>query len=158
MKFSRKAISPSVSSMLLVILAVLILIIILLWFLGFFSESIIKFNSPIERVCNQIKFKAALVNAEGTGFPELQISNIGSIQIYDFSLRYKRENGRVETSYIGRQLDPGNSISIELIPGTVETIEIQIIPILLGSTKGQVNKQKICSDNDQLILLKQVNH
>jgi len=151
----KKALSPTTSSILLIILTIVIILIIILWLMGFFSESILKFNAPIDKSCNQVRFEVSLINAEGTGYPEVQISNIGSIQIFDFNLKYIGSKGKSQNTYLGRQLDPGTSMSVEIIAGTVETTKIQVYPILLGSTKTNKNKQKICFDNSKDIILNQ---
>jgi hypothetical protein len=152
----KKALSPQTSGVLLAILTIMIVIIIVLWLLGFFSESILKFNAPIEESCNKARFKASLVNAEGSGFPELQLSNIGSIPILDFNIKYIKGNGKAETEFIGRALDPGNSISLDILLNmTIETKSIEIYPVLLGQTKSKKNKQKICFDFPKTIPLNQ---
>jgi hypothetical protein len=133
------------------------MVIILLWLLGFFSEGILKFNAPIEKACNDVRFKAVIARAEAMNAPQLQISNTGSIQIFDFSIKYIRENKETQTGYVGKPLEPGTSLTIDLIPGSVETKEIQLYPVLLGSTKSNKNKQKICFDNAQSIFVSQVN-
>lgn len=153
----KKALSPTVTSILLITLTILIILIITLWLMGFFSESILKFNAPIENSCSKIRFSVSLIRAEDRGYPEIHISNTGSIQIFDFSLEYIKKNKESENTYIGKSLDPGTSLSIEIIGGTIETTKIKIYPILLGETKSNKNKQKICFDYPQEILLNQVN-
>jgi len=154
---TKKALSPAVAKVLLIFFVILVVIIIFIWLMGFFSESVLKFNAPVEESCSKIRFRATLARSETIGYPQLQISNTGSIQIFDFSLKYIRSNKQSETGYVGRSLDPGIALSIDLIPGTVETVEIQVFPIILGSTKSNKNKQKICFDNSQSIKLQQVN-
>lgn len=153
---NKKALTPSTSAILLIILTILILLIIALWLMGFFSESILKFNSPIEESCSSVRFEVSLIKAGDKGFPEIQISNTGSIPIFDFNIKSISKNKKSENIYLARSLEPGMSLSSELIFGTVETEKIIIYPILLGSTKSNKNKQKICFDYYKEIILSQV--
>jgi len=153
---NKKALSPAVSSILLICLIIAIAIIIILWLMGFFSEGLLKFNAPIEKTCKEIKFKFVITDAASTGFPELQISNTGSVAIFDFSIKYIKEDGQSETVFLGKSLDIGNSLKSEIIKGTINTKEIEISPTLLGSSSNK-NKQFICIENSQKLILKQVN-
>jgi hypothetical protein len=154
-KMRKKALAPSISAILLIVLTMLILLIITLWLLGFFSESILKFNSPIEKSCNSIRFEASIIRAEDRGFPEIQISNTGSIPIFDFNIKYVSKNKESGNIYLAKSLEPGMSLSSEIIFGTIETERIIIYPVLLGSTKSNKNKQKICFDYYKEIILNQ---
>ena len=152
----KKALAPSTSAVLLIILTLLIILIIALWLMGFFSESVLKFNSPVEESCKSVRFGASVISAGDRGFPEIQISNTGSIPIFDFNIKFISENKKSENIYLAKSLEPGMSLSSEIIPGTIETERIVIYPVLLGSTKTNKNKQKICFDNSKEIILNQV--
>jgi len=152
---NKKALSPVIAKILLILLTIAILIIIILWLMGFFSEGILKFKEPIENQCGDIRFKFSITKAEALGFPEIQIANNGLISIFDFYIKYIKENGESEGVYLGKSLDPGSSLSLEIIKSTTDTKEIRVSPVLLGTSKNK-NKQYICLDNVQSILLKQV--
>jgi hypothetical protein len=152
---NKRALTPTISSILLICLIIAIAIIIVIWMMGFFSEGILKFSAPIENTCKEIKFKVVITSTEAVSFPELQISNTGSTPIFDFSIKYVKENGESENVFLGKTLDIGNSLKTEIVRGTINTKEIDISPVLLGIS-GSKNKQYICLDNTQKISLSQV--
>lgn len=153
----KKALSPIISTILLVMIVIVIAIIILLWSQGFIKEAILKEiageSKRVEAYCSEVVMKS-VVQDDGT----FGVSNAGTIPIY-----------RLNVKLVG--LDSGNSeiVKIEgsegiLNPGNIKIIEnpsigsydsyqeIKIIPVLLGKSKSGEVKEFECPEENGVIV------
>jgi len=78
---AKKAISPVVTTILLVMIAIVLALIILLWARGFIKETLMKFGEPIERACEQVNLQVSISGSE------LSVINQGSVPVYKLAVR-----------------------------------------------------------------------
>jgi flagellin-like protein len=130
----KKALSPIITTILLILLAIVLAAIILLWALGFVKEHVSKFDSstgqekPIGDACSAVSLD--ITNEDN----QIYILNTGNIPVNKVGIRISLDDG---TSSIEEQ-------TISLIPGAAKTITasnwqsgsgVEVIPILLGKTQ-----------------------
>lgn len=135
---NKKAVSPVISTVLLIMIVIVLAIIILLWSRGFIKEVITKeiagSKKRVNELCSEVKMNP-LVNEDGSfGF-----ENTGNIPIYAYLLKLEvKGSGKTETVTISNEkgggVNPGfSAISNDPRVSTYSTYEsIKIIPILLG--------------------------
>jgi len=134
----KKGVSPVISTILLISLVILIALIILLWYQGFFKEKLLKFDKPIERVCEEISIRAFEENGN-IGF-----TNIGNTPLYKIDVILGSQ-GSSQIQELDKRINPGDSINLEY-----QGDEIEIIPILLGRTKSGDKKEFKCETSIKL--------
>lgn len=153
---SKKALSPVITTVLLVLIAIILAVIIFMWAVAFRGEQITKFISgekkDISISCDSVVFSAELAGNQ------ISIVNTGDIPIYRFDIRIEGNvNSKIasinsETS----RVNPGAAKSIDIAflgtlpPGT----EIKIIPILLGTDKDGAEKEASCINSGKWEILK----
>lgn len=137
-KRGKKAVSPVITTVLLIALVVILAIIIFLWARSFIGEKIAKFDKPIESVCDEVKFRASI----DENF--LLLDNQGNVPIYAINIK-KNSPGTssVEEKIIG--LDKGDSKKEEIVIGSGVT-SISIIPVLLGEV-GEKKEKFTCPES-----------
>ncbi|UCD20570.1 MAG: hypothetical protein JSW08_02205 [archaeon] len=117
---NKKAITPVLATVLLIVIAVALFVIIFFWMRGFQEEAIIKQGTAVENICPRIRFD---VQTTGSG---MQITNTGNIAIQEFKII----DGDGEATTL-RQADP-------LMPGdtwsTSCSRRTKVIPVLRGQT------------------------
>ena len=137
---SKKAISPIIATVLLIVVALALFLVVFFWIRSFQKEAVLKFSSPIETVCNNVRFNLNLVGGS------LQLFNSGSTTIYKAKVLVTNE---------GSTTDAGEIQSIK--PGITETLgvgpcdSVKVIPILLGQTKSGSTKEHACENQAQTI-------
>lgn len=134
---TKKAISPIITTVLLVLLALILAIIILLWARGFVQEPLIKFDRPIEEACSSVGIQASI-----TGSNDIAVNNIGDIPIYKLGVRISGA-GASEIETFDVSLDSGSSINIKT-SSSLSGAEVQLVPILLGSSEENATKEYRC--------------
>lgn len=145
--FSKKGLSPVITTVLLIALVIVIISIVFLWFRGMVEEGVTKFGKNIKLVCDDVEFEASY--ASGT----LSIVNTGNVPIFRMNLKMA-QGGNYQTKEITEfsnenwpdtGLNQGGSFSAsgigeEFVSGTDKII---VLPILIGtSDKGK--KTYIC--------------
>jgi len=150
-KIGKKAVSPIISTVLLIMIVIILAIIILLWAMSFLKEAITKevgpANKRVNEFCGEIDMYP-VINADGT----FTFENKGQIPIYAFNLKLEETGtGKSETVKIDQSVNPGFTTSI---PGynTNDYEAIKIIPILLGKTKEGASKEFTCPSRYGLVI------
>jgi len=149
---NKKAVSPMISTVLLVMIVIIMAIIILLWSRGFIKETISKEvageKKRVEQFCSEISL-TAILNEDGSfGF-----TNNGNVPIYAFNLKLT-DSGSSDIISIrpekGGLVNPGFST---LVRDDYDTFydyynydEVEIIPILLGKSQTGAIKEKQCDE------------
>ena len=127
---NKKAISPIISTVLLIMIAIIIAIIILIWGRGIIKDKLLKFSKPVENVCSEVGIKPFVNPDKSYGF-----TNTGNVPIYQVDLKVL-ERGKSTVTRIEETANPGASILLgesgEYLKDDIE--EIKIIPVLLGET------------------------
>jgi flagellin-like protein len=151
---NKKALSPIITTILLVLLAIILAIIILLWARGFIAEKISKFDPvqnqerPIQEVCRRADVQGYYVIPS-----TIYVTNIGSIPIYKFGVRYDSPDGRKQLESRSVNLTAGQSAVITLTEpnALVGAEEVLLIPVLLGnSEKGGIKEYTCLSDTTEI--------
>ena len=148
---TKKGISPVIATTMLIGLVIVLGIIIALWFASMAQESIVKFERNIDLVCGDVSFS---VNSMDDGY--LEISNTGTIPIYDFNVIAEgdgySETFSIDEIYSGmgsNGLEQGSLVSLEKtasFPAGVD--KITIIPILMGTSSEGGRKSYECGESN----------
>ncbi len=142
MKRGNKAVSPVVSTILLISVVIILAVIIFLWTRSFIEEAIQKEilgkKKPIENVCSEVNLKISLSSAR-----ELSVVNVGNVPVLSIDVR-KEGGGISKIENYALNLGPGDS-KTEFI--YIEEIynKITVIPVLLGET-GNSKKAYTCPE------------
>lgn len=150
-KIKKKAVSPVIATVLLIMIVIILAIIIMLWSRGFIKEKILKFDKPIENVCNEVSIKT-FVNEDYTyGF-----TNNGNVPIYAVEIKIT-EKGSSEIIRAGQdkngQVNIGLSTVLDVLPiDPDEDEEVKIIPVLLGKNKDGAIKEYTCPEQSAFVL------
>lgn len=138
MKKEKKAISPIVSTVLLIAIVVVIAAIIFLWARGFVKESVMKSISGVEMSADQACELVQLSVKEYIG--GVQIINNGNVPINGFDIKISTGG----TSEIRNERDNNIGKGQSLIYDITESYDkLEVIPVLLGTVKG-VQKLYTC--------------
>jgi len=141
---NKKAVSPVIATIMLVLLVIVLAAIIVLWGTTFIPEALTKFDRPIEEKCNEVKFSAEL--SEAGAASKISVVNEGSVPIYKFSVRKQSSSESTVTTTDSKNLLPGSSVIIDADTSSLSSgDEIDIIPILLGKTKSNKIQENQCS-------------
>ena len=137
----KKAISPVVSTVLLIVIVIMLAVIIFIWAQGLFKEKIEKFEGPIEDSCPSVDFVAS----QQAG--KLSISNRGNVPIYIASVKKQKTGTEKVDDYIvnldaGESTDPQDPVTLVDISGYEK---ITIIPVLLGKS-GKKTQPYTCPE------------
>ncbi len=137
----KKGVSPVIATVLLVAIVIVIALIIFLWFKGFTQEAVVKFDTNVELVCDEVIFDAQY---DGT---TLYLSNDGNVPIIDFDV--KQTTGGSYETFLLSELD--GAFNGLFVAGTVSVLgvegdEIVLIPILLGKTETNEEKTFVCNE------------
>jgi flagellin-like protein len=135
----KKALSPVITTVLLVLLAIILALIIFIWARGFTQERLTKFDGtetrPAEEVCNSVNFQASLANGQ------ISIINTGNIPIYKLGFKL--------SGAFGAKISYSNETNI--VPGGSKIIQIndadkidKVIPIILASSKDNKVHEFTC--------------
>lgn len=151
-KRGKKAVSPVIATVLLIMMVIILAIIIMLWSRGFIKEKILKFDKPIENVCNEVSIKT-FVNDDGTG--TYGFTNTGNVPIYSVDVKIS-EKGSSKIVHAGPnekgQVDIGLSTILDTEAIDSDTTEVKIIPILLGKNKDGAIKEFTCPEQSAFVL------
>jgi flagellin-like protein len=156
MKKEKKAVSPVVSTVLLIMIVIVLAAIIFVWSRSFIKEAIIKDVGGQEKNVDQICLSGlelkSFVNKDGSfGF-----TNNGNIPIYGFNLKEVHKvdgSSFTNTSFSMNQISPGKSITIPSSPGNSysDFSQVEIIPIVLGKNSGGT-QQYTCPETNAVIV------
>jgi len=147
----KKALSPIVTTVLLVLLAIVLATIVLLWARGFIKEPVSKFSPslgedrPIAEVCGESGVQASISGNQ------IQVTNIQSVPIYKLGIRITGQ-GESTLNYAEVNLTAGGSVLVN--PGadiTAGTPKVEVIPVLLGVGEKGDYKEYNCLNNAYLI-------
>lgn len=138
MKDTKKAVSPIITTVLLILIAIVLAIIILIWARGFISEKISKFvpaqsqDRPITEACDGVILAAGV-----SGNNELSIINQGDIPVYKLGVRVVDSDSGDATivEYDTTGLNAGQT---KLLPTPTQSLsgkKISIVPILIGKSE-----------------------
>tara|TARA_Y100000034_G_scaffold104527_1_gene131131 strand:- start:4013 stop:4465 length:453 start_codon:yes stop_codon:yes gene_type:complete len=129
---NKRGLSPVIATVLLISIAIVLALIIFLWARGFISESVRKFDEPVERACDLVAFEA---EADTT---HVYVVNKGNVVLYGMEVKKKSRGGAVQGD---SGYDPE---SREVLSGIGETSkfalnsdsndELLLIPVILGET------------------------
>ncbi len=139
MRNNKKAISPVITTISLILLALVLASIIFLWAKGFIGEQVSKFDRPISESCGNVVLKAA---ASGEG---IKITNNGNVAVFKVGVRLTASDGSSSINDELINLVPGASLTI--FPSIPEGSKVDLIPILLGKTSKGGSSEFTCLDN-----------
>ena len=147
---NKKAVSPVITTVLLVLIVLILAMLIFLWARGFVGERVSKFDDPIERACESIALDATYTSGR------VQVVNEKDIPIYRVGLNIE---GGADDEIVYYPKDPDNE-NIILRGGGVGTYPpvgmdqfnaasgevIEIIPVILGQNEEGGVEEFACLD------------
>jgi len=151
---NKKAVSPVIATVLLVLIVIILAVIIFLWARGFVSEAVLKeiagTKDSADSFCSDIKVELIDNGASGFGF-----KNTGNVPIFKFELKLvDKADGSSEILEIGSdeggRVNPGFNSIIDNIYEDYE--EIELIPTILGKGKGGDTKEFRCPESKAIAL------
>ncbi|MEN9625912.1 MAG: hypothetical protein RL557_240 [archaeon] len=154
----EKAISPIVSTVLLIMIVIVIALIIIFWARGFVSELIEKdIGGNVKRIneyCNEVELVGNVNEDNSFGF-----ENVGNVPLFGFSLKLTDMNtGKSQLLSFTQEanINPGFGINLDSsfdskIKGYSTYEEVIVIPILLGKAEGGT-KQFQCPEENGLAI------
>ena len=136
----KRALSPLIVTVLLVMVGFALASTIFIWARGFIGEQVSKFNKPIEDSCVDVRMTGV------TSGDSITISNNGNIPLYKVGVRITATSGNSEIKYTKVNLFQGSSLTITP-GGTLAGNKIDLIPVLLGRTSRGSSAEFICLNN-----------
>lgn len=134
---NKKAVSPVITTILLVMIAVVLASIIIVWASGIFKEGASKFGKPIEQSCADVNLLAAISGSE------LSIINQGTVPVYKVGL-YVESSGSSDIIILNETDFGQGSAKVVSDPAVSSNVK-QIIPVLLGTLKDGTTHETQCS-------------
>ncbi len=142
---TKKAVSPIIATVLLLLLVFILASIIFLWSKGFIKESVLKDiagnEKTIDKYCPDVKLETFVDNDGSFGF-----NNVGNVPLYSFDLKLSKA-GTSQLDARTNIVNPGSSIRID-DKNYNDYEEVKVIPILLGKKKSGGTQQFQCPDID----------
>jgi flagellin-like protein len=161
-KLQKKAVTPLVSTVILIMIVVVLALIIIAWSGVFFKEAITKEiageKKTAEQRCSEIVVES-FINPEPD--ETFGFKNIGNIPIYSIKIKLSDFNGGSSIitmdEFTGGVVNPSFSVTLidiesggKLIHSNYE--QVKIIPILLGTSEsGEVQKFQ-CPESNSFII------
>jgi flagellin-like protein len=150
MKTAKKAVSPIITTVLLILVAIILAIIILVWARGFIAEKVSKFipeqqeDRPISEACTSPSLSLSVaINGDN----ELSLINQGDIPVYKIGVRVTASGGESTiVEYDATGLNPGQSKSIATPTQHLTGNKIAIVPILIGKSEKKGTVEYNCKN------------
>lgn len=136
-KRNKKAVSPLVATVILIVIVISASSIIYIWSKSFIGENLEKFGSPIEVVCQGIDFTTQL-EITGTSSYELLINNRANVDIHRLNLNFNKAGKSIIKTFApdSGSIKSGKTGKISFDLGTLDLSSfdsIDVTPILLAS-------------------------
>lgn len=149
MNKNKRALSPVIATVLLILIAVILAVIILLWARNFIKEDVQKTignePEPIQNFCDDIEFNADIY--QDSGIWKVSIENMGDIPLYGVEIRKK---SLTSLKVLGEAtnnagITSGDTVELDIPTGSSisDNDIITLVPILLGETKEE-KKSYVC--------------
>jgi len=133
LKESKKAVSPLIATVLLVVITIAIFGIIFSWIRGMVSEQIEKFGDPIEIACDKVAFTASM-----EGGNRIVVNNQGNIPILGLNIVVKKQ-GTTTVKNVRKPIDGivsiGETDVIELESDISGAEKITVMPVIQGRSR-----------------------
>ena len=153
MKSDKKAVSPIVSTIFLILIVFILAVIIIIWTSGFFKEAITKEiagkKKTVEQFCSEVGLRPILNENDGS----FGVENIGNVPIYALNLKLS-SGGSSQVKKLSGEDGLVNTGFNKMINGYSyhDYDEVKIIPIVLGKTKSGAVNEFECPESDALII------
>jgi flagellin-like protein len=131
---NKKGITPLIATVMLIAVTIAIFGTIFFWLRGMISENVQKFDSPIEKECDNVVFTASV---DSSGYGKITVSNEGNVPIIGMNIKAKN-SGKTLTKSIRKPFDgvisPAETDVIELELGVFKSGDSQrtITPVIQG--------------------------
>lgn len=144
-KKDKRAISPVIATVLLIVVAIALFLLIFFWIRGFQKEAILKYGTPVETVCNNVKYS---VTYSGGVVPKVVVTNIGTVVISKAEVFRITNKGTEKVGEI-KSIYPASSGTFQ--GGDLQCQKIKIIPYLLGKTNAGAYREHACNNQAKTI-------
>lgn len=154
MKKRNKAVSPIISTVMLILIVIILAIIIFLWSRSFIKESIEKQvgdnRKRVDELCSELSLKP-VINGDEFGF-----ENNGNIPIYAYSVK-SSSSGNSDIKKVeydeGGYAAPGTLVMVDVnLVDYQNSEEIKILPILLGEGEDGGTKEFQCPERNAVVI------
>lgn len=111
---TKRAVSPLIATVLLIVMAIAIFGIIFFWLRGMIAEQVQKLDRPIEMQCDSIAFSAEMDRSGGSN---IIVNNKGNLPIVGMSIKIKK-SGKTYTI-------PRKPVDGVVAPGEIDIIGVK---------------------------------
>jgi flagellin-like protein len=143
----KKAVSPIVSTVLLIMIVVTLAVIILIWTRGFIKEAITKDiggeTKEVDQLCSsEVKLRGIVDEVDNSfGF-----TNNGNVPIFAFDLKLIGNDGSSSIVKVDSSVNPGMSTNLGGSYKYTDYKQVKVIPIILGKTKSGSTQEVECPE------------
>lgn len=137
----KRGLSPIIATVMLIIIVMILGAMIYIWARGFVTESVIKFNEPIQNSCANVKMVADAYGGK------IRITNQGTVAIYGLEVQKQGVGATYSSGVIpfDSTVTTGQNGETNLPSGLAVNDAITIMPVLLGEG-GTAKKSFSCTD------------
>ena len=138
----KRALSPVITTVLLVMVAIVLAVIILLWAKGIIKEKTMKFEEPIDRACEGLQMQFALVDGK------VSFTNQGDTPIYRIDISKTSAGSSDIIKSTTTNLYQGFSGILEHSSTFSSSDNLKIVPVLLGQKENSKEIQEYTCPNN----------
>ncbi|MGB9707965.1 MAG: archaellin/type IV pilin N-terminal domain-containing protein [Candidatus Pacearchaeota archaeon] len=138
---NKRAISPVIATVLLIVVAIALFLLIFFWIRGFQKEAVLKYGTPVETVCSNVRYEGSYT--AGT----LQVTNTGSVVISKVSV-FITSGSSTKLAGNLTNIQPASSSTYT---GGSGCTKIKLVPYLLGQTKSGAYREVPCNNQVKVI-------
>lgn len=154
-RHGKKALSPVIATVLLIMLALSLIAIIIFWVSGFFSEQLEKNGSSVKDICKNIQFDIEGEVNYNTNKIDMIVVNKGNVIIYGLELKTIGGGNSNSASIKNLNIKKDDTKDVDNFSFDEGAERIIIYPVILGKVKGKnVNKPSVCRDISKVIVIK----
>jgi flagellin-like protein len=150
---NKKALSPVITTVLLVLITIVLAVIVLVWARGFGGDIVVKAISPggEEKEISSICKEDVIISVQNVG-GKLYITNQGSITVYMIAVKLSNQAVSEVKKSAPINLYPGRATSVDIdLTGFSSGDQIQVIPVVLGKNQrtGE-NAEGLCDFEESI--------
>ena len=137
---NKKAISPVIGTILLIVLAITIIVYLFFWIKGFVIDL-----APRGLQCDEVKFDAGIIYDNSQQKYVLDIVNVGNIPLAGFTIKRISQGFVKLEEEVSGDVEPGNSESF-VLNKVNQAGTFLVIPMILETRLNDVEIVQQCED------------
>lgn len=140
-KLRKRGISPVIATVLLIVVAIALFLLIFFWLRGFQKEAILKYGTPVETVCNNVRYDVSYKN------DILQVTNTGSVVISKAAI-FVVTPTKTELRANLTNIQPASSSTYGNLGICTK---VKVVPYLMGQTAKGAYREHACDKQARTI-------